>query len=204
MMRAYFVISLLLLSFWATAQTTELPDGLNFSILWTDYNSLDSTYQGSNEGRFLHPKDVNYALAIGYQHAINASFNVGGVVRLGSIDSHHSTYKTDDPDCQPCSKRIRQEFFVSGAVLGRYKFANGYLLPENFVLRPYIFAGVSLVHMTEHAIKPDLQLPVGLGFEAYLAPLFALHVQGEYRKSLLIVKDNLALSVGITCLFRAE
>ncbi len=186
------------------AQTTTLPDAFSFSFLWADYNSLDPIYQAYNEGRFLHPEDVNYAIAIGYQHTINASFNLGGVVRLGSVDAHHAIYKADDPDCQPCNERIRGEFFVSGDVIGQYKFANGYLLPENFVLRPYLLAGVSLVHMEERAIKPDLQLPLGLGFNVYLSPRFALHVQGEYRKSLLVAKDNLALSAGITCLLKAK
>lgn len=204
MLHACYIFGLFLLSCAVQAQTTTHPDALHFGFLWTDYNSLDPVYQASNEGRFLHPEDVNYAVELGYQHAINASFDVGIVARLGSIDAHHPTYRANDTLCQPCEDRIREEFFVSGDVIGHYKFANGYLLPENFVWRPYIFVGVGLVHMEEREIKPDLQLPIGGGFKVHLSPFFALQIQGEYRKSLLVAKDNLALSAGITWLLKPK
>lgn len=200
----YYILGLLLWSVTVQAQTTAQPDAFHVGFLWTDYNSLDPVYQASNEGRFLHPEDVNYAIGLGYQHAINASFDVGIVARLGSMDSHHPAYRANDSLCQPCEDRIREEFFVSGDVIGHYKFANGYLLPENFVWRPYIFVGVGLVHMEERDIKPDLQLPLGLGFKVHLSANFALQIQGEYRKSLLVAKDNLALSAGITWLLKTK
>lgn len=206
MIRLYCIISLVLFSGGVHAQTTKLPDAFSFSFLWTDYNSLDPVYQAEplNEGRFLHAEDVNYAVAFGYQHTINASFNLGATIRLGSMDSHHQRYIVGDTACQPCEERIREEFFVSGELIGQYKFANGYLLPENFPLRPYIFVGVGLVHMEERAIKPDLQLPVGLGFNVHLSPRFALQVEGAYRKSLLVAKDNLTVSAGIVWLLKPK
>lgn len=204
MMRVYYSILLVLWSLSAKAQTTERPDALSYSVLWTDYNSLDPVYQAANEGRFLHPEDINYAIGLGYQHSINASFNIGGMLRLGSLDSHHPAYRATDSLCQPCEDRIRDEFFVSGDVVGQYKFANGYLLPENFLWRPYVFVGVGLAHMNQRDIKPDLQLPMGVGFNLHFSPQFALQVQAEYRKSLLLAKDNLAISAGIAWLLKPK
>lgn len=205
MLRSYslwwLVVLIVGLSVNAWAQTTERPDALSIHLLWTDYNSLDPVYKGSNEGRFLHPNDINYAVGIGYQRAINASFNGGGELRFGSVDAHHLRYELADTSCQPCQRRIRKEWMVSGELIGQYKFANGYLLPENFFWRPYLFVGVGLVHLSERVIDVDLQLPMGVGFSFYLSPQFALQVQAEYRKSLLVNKDNLALSAGIHCLF---
>lgn len=206
MMRLCCIISLVLLSIGMNAQTTALPDAFSLSFLWTDYNSLDPIYRAEplNEGRFLHAEDVNYAIAFGYQHTINASFNVGASLQIGSVDSHHQRYIAGDTACQPCEERIREEFFVSGELRGQYKFANGYLLPEHFALRPYIFVGVGLVQMEERAIKPDVQLPVGLGFNVHLSPRFALQIEGAYRKSLLVAKDNLAVSAGIVWLLKPK
>jgi hypothetical protein len=205
MTRFFFFITILIvgLSAKTLAQTTTRPNAFQFQYLWTDYNSLDPIYRGSNEGRFLYPNDINYAAGIGYQRAINASFNVGAVLRLGSIDAHHEVFEPSDTSCQPCQRRLRNELFVSGDLIGQYKFANGYLLPENFVLRPYLFVGLGLVHMSLREISTDLQLPMGLGFNVHVSPQFALQLQAEYRKSLLVNKDNLALGVGLVVLMNA-
>jgi hypothetical protein len=193
-----FAICLLFLMYLGTAfgQTKAHPNGLTYKFVLTDYNTLDSYFQNNNQpDRILHPDDLNYAGEIGYFRSFNSSLNLGIPLRIGSIDAHHAVY--DDSLCQPCTTRIKQEFFFGADIVAQYKFNNNYILKEDFVVAPYLIAGVGFKYLTERSGNIDVQIPLGLGVNIKLSELFYLQAQFEYRKSLIVQKDNLAISAGL-------
>lgn len=180
------------------AQSSENPYAITYKFGLSDYNTLDPIFQAANDpDRILHPDDMNYFGEIGVHRYINSSLNIGIPLRIGSMDSHHIRFDEQDTLCQPCEDRIRSEFFFGGDLLAYYKFNNGYLLKEDFFVAPYIFAGVGALYMSKRAGGVDIQIPMGVGINFKLDNLLYIQAQMEYRKSLLIQKDNLVLSLGI-------
>lgn len=182
-------------------QTSMNKNGLTYKFVMTDYNTLDAIFQqGNDPDRILHPQDINYAGEIGFFRHINSSLNLGLPVRIGSIDAHHTVYDATDISCQPCQQRIEDEFFVGADIVANYKFNNGYLLKEDFIVAPYIFVGVGGVYMSQRDGNFDFQIPMGVGLNIKLTTLLYLQAQMEYRKSIIIQKDNFAISGGIAWL----
>ena len=180
------------------AQTSENKNGLTYKFVITDYNTLDPVFQNANDpDRIIHPEDINYAGEIGFFRNINKSFSLGIPFRLGSIDAHHSVFDSNDTLCQPCEQRKRNELFVSADIVAVYKFNNDYLLKENFMIAPYIFFGAGGLYLSQREGNFDFQLPMGLGLNVKLTELMYLQAQIEYRKSLIIQKDNFGISGGI-------
>ena len=115
------------------AQTFKNRNGITYKFVITDYNTLDPVFQNANDpDRIIHPDEINYAGEIGFFRYINKSLSLGAPVRVGSIDSHHSIYDDNDPLCQPCEQRKRNELFFGIDIVAIYKFNNDYLLKENF------------------------------------------------------------------------
>lgn len=195
------MICCLLLTHSAQTQVSLHPNGLTYKFLVTDYNTLDSIFQNANDpDRIFHPDDVNYAGEIGYFRHINKSLSLGAPLRLGSVDSHHSVFDSLDVNCQPCQVRKRNDFFFGGDLIAVYKFNNDYMLKEDFILAPYIFLGVGALYFSQRTGHFDFQIPMGLGLNLKLTKLLYLQAQFEYRKSLVIQKDNMAISFGIVWL----
>jgi hypothetical protein len=181
------------------AQTSENKNGLTYKFVITDYVTLDLAYQNGNDpDKIMHPEAINYAGEIGYFRYVNKSLNIGMPIRFGSLDSFHEI--TDTSFCAACAERKTNELFISADIVAVYKFNNGYLLQENFILAPYLFLGVSGVYMSQRDGKFDVQIPMGLGLNIKLTELLYLQAQFEYRKSLVIKKDNFAISAGISWL----
>lgn len=186
------------------AQTSENKNGLSYKFVLTDYNTLDATFQAANPGRILHAEELNYAGEIGYFRTINKSLNIGLPLRIGSIDSHHNVFEVGDSLCQPCIRRKRNELFFSVDAVAIYKFNNDYILKEDFLIAPYLLLGVSGVYLSQRTGHFDFQIPMGLGVNIKLTDLLYLQVQFEYRKSLIIQKDNFAISGGILWLLASK
>ncbi|BDS10464.1 hypothetical protein [Aureispira anguillae] len=183
------------------AQTSTYKNSLTYKFLITDYNTLNPIFQQANDpDRILHPEDINYAGEIGYFRAINPSLNLGLPLRIGSIDAYHTVFDSNDSSCQPCEQRQRNELFFSADILALYKFNNNYLLKEDFFLAPYILLGVGGVYLSQQEGHFDVQVPMGIGLNIKLSKLLYLQAQFEYRKSLIIHKDNFAISGGISWL----
>ncbi|CAA6821405.1 MAG: Outer membrane protein/peptidoglycan-associated (Lipo)protein [uncultured Aureispira sp.] len=185
------------------AQTSKHKNSLSYKFVLTDYNTLDPIYQASNPGRVLHAEDLNYAGEIGFFRNINRSLNLGLPLRIGSMDAHHSVFEAGDSLCQPCSKRKRNELFLGGDLVAVYKFNNDYLLKEDFLIAPYVLLGVGGLYLSQRTGHFDVQIPMGLGVNIKLTKLLYLQAQFEYRKSLVIQKDNFAISGGISWLLTA-
>ncbi len=182
---------------WAQTDSSLTKHGLTYKLLLIDYNSLDPIYQRSNPERFFHPEDINYAAALGYHYRLKPSLQLGAVLRVGSMDAHHEIFDEQDSLCQPCDERRRDELFVGLDALGQYHFANGYLLPEQHWIAPYVMLGVGAVYMNQRRGYWDVQVPMGLGVNIHFSPQLAFQIQTEYRLSLAIQKHSLALSAGI-------
>ncbi|WMX12076.1 hypothetical protein [Aureispira sp. CCB-E] len=196
-MRIIFLWFCCVLSLQVVAQISTTKNGLTYKFVITDYNTLDTVFQVANSGRILHPEDVNYAGEIGFFRHINKSLNIGLPLRIGSIDAHHLIFDATDSLCQPCSRRKRNELFFGGDLVAVYKFNNDYLLKEDFLIAPYILLGVGGLYLSQRNGNFDFQIPMGAGVNIRLSKMLYLQAQFEYRKSLVIQKDNLAISGGI-------
>ena len=196
-MRIIFLWFCCVLSLQVVAQMSTTKNGLTYKFVITDYNTLDTVFQVANPGRILHPEDINYAGEIGFFRHINKSLNIGLPLRIGSIDAHHPIFDATDSLCQPCSRRKRNELFFGGDLVAVYKFNNDYLLKEDFLIAPYILLGVGGLYLSQRNGNFDFQIPMGAGVNIRLSKMLYLQAQFEYRKSLVIQKDNLAISGGI-------
>jgi hypothetical protein len=182
------------------AQTSEYKNSISYKFVLTDYNTLDADFQASNPGRILHADELNYAGEIGFFRNINKSLNLGLPLRIGSMDSHHLVFEAGDSLCQPCSRRKRNELFFGGDIVAVYKFNNDYILKEDYLIAPYVLLGVGGLYLSQRTGNFDFQIPMGLGVNIKLTKLLYLQAQFEYRKSLIIQKDNFAISGGISWL----
>jgi hypothetical protein len=182
------------------AQTSVNKNALSYKFVLTDYNTLDADFQGSNPGRVFHADDINYAGEIGFFRNINKSLNLGLPLRIGSVDSHHLVFEEGDSLCQPCTRRKRNELFFGGDIIAVYKFNNDYILKEDYLIAPYVLLGVGGIYLSQRTGQFDFQIPMGLGVNIKLTELLYLQAQFEYRKSLIIQKDNFAISGGISWL----
>lgn len=195
-------INMLLLLFSAillNAQNGTDRNAISYKMLVTDYNTIDSQYRNENPKRFIHPDDVNFGAELGYQRYLFPSFNAGASVRLGSIDSYHLLVDSTDGGCTaaPCNKRYyRNELFASVGIHGDYKFNNGYILKEDFFIAPYLRFGLNALYLSRRNGNFDLQIPMALGVNIKLNPLFSLQTQFDYNQSLMISKNNFIISAG--------
>lgn len=197
MMREIYFLCCCLLSMQLVAQTSEHKNGLTYKFVVTDYNTLDPIFQNrNNSDRILHPEEINYAGEIGFFRNINKSLNLGIPLRIGSIDAHHRIFEGNDT----LEIRKRNELFFSTDVVAMYKFNNDYLLKEKSIVAPYIVLGVSGLYLSQQAGNFDFQIPMGIGVNVKLNKFLYLQLQFEYRKSLVLQKDNFAITGGISWL----
>jgi hypothetical protein len=201
-MRFFFFFSLFFLFFqtFVVAQNSEFKHAFNYKIIITDYCSLDKQYRDERAARprFMYADDINYAAEIGYLRFINKNFNLKTAMRLGTVDAYHIGIVEGDSTCQPCNRRLYpQEFFGSLEINGIYKFNNGYIFPENFIVQPYLLLGLSAVYFEKRNEHFDLQIPMGLGMNLRIAPQMSLQSQMEYRQAFFSKKNNLAVTFGI-------
>lgn len=196
-MRLIYLWCCCIFSIQMLAQTSANKNGLTYKFVITDYNTFDTSFQAAHPGRILHPEDVNYAGEVGFFRSINKSLSIGLPLRIGSIDAHHTVFDATDTLCQPCIQRKRNELFFGGDIVAVYKFNNDYILKEDFVIAPYILLGVGGLYLTQRTGGFDFQIPMGAGVNIKLAKLLYLQAQFEYRKSLVIQKDNFVISGGI-------
>jgi len=177
-----------------SAQNSKTKNVLSFKFLITDYNTVDPVYRRYNSTRYIHPDDINYRVHLGYVHYLNSSLDLSIGIKIGSIDAHHNLIDLNDSLCidTPCEKRYYRDEFV----VGIYKLNNGYILPEEFIFCPYLFLGINTTYMQYRKEHIDLQLPMGLGVNIGFNPLFYFQIQADYRQSLLIKKNNIAITAG--------
>lgn len=69
--------------------------------------------------------------------------------------------------------------FLDADVDFRYKFDNGYIIPENAVFAPYLFAGGGINYLSQDQVRGNVG--GGLGFNFWFWKDFGLYVQSAYR-----------------------
>jgi len=181
------------------SQNGSERNAISYKMLVTDYNTIDTQYRNENPKRYIHPDDVNFGMELGYQRYLFPSFNAGASVRLGSIDSYHLLIDSTDGGCisAPCNRRFyRNELFAALGIHGDYKFNNGYILKEDFFIAPYLRFGLNALYLSRREGNFDLQIPMALGVNIRLNPLFSLPTQFDYNQSLVVNKNNFIISAG--------
>jgi hypothetical protein len=68
------------------------------------------------------------------------------------------------------------------------------------MIAPYILLGIGGKYLSIREGNFDFQIPMGIGINIKLTDLLYLQAQFEYRKSLIIQKDNFGISGGINWL----
>lgn len=171
------------------AQTSDFKNGITYKFLGVDHGTVTNS-------KFFKPEVWSYGAEIGYFRSLNSSFNFGAPLRL-----EVAHYPTKNGGFQ---SEIRDQFAVSLDAVGQYKFNNGYILKENSILAPYLFAGVGGQYIdftkAEKGMDPDsrwdFQVPAGLGLNIKLVDGFFLQLQSEYRYSALLKKSHIVNSAG--------
>ncbi|MBR9919357.1 MAG: OmpA family protein [Bacteroidetes bacterium] len=146
------------------------PHAMAAKVLFNDY-ALPNGYDGDS-------LKMSNGLEIGYIRNINDFMNIGFPVKVGIANV---------PGFQ--NKRT---IFSADAILQLQYFK------EEAFLVPYVFGGGGIV--TENFEMTNVQFPVGLGLNFKIGDNSYLNVQGEYRFSEAVERDN--IQVGIGYLFR--
>jgi hypothetical protein len=199
MVKLFKILFFLFVAFQLNAQNSTDRNAISYKMLVTDYNTIDTQYRNENPKRYIHPDDVNFGAELGYQRYLSPSFNAGASVRLGSIDSYHLLIDSTDGGCTsaPCNRRyFRNELFAGFGLHGDYKFNNGYILKEDFFIAPYLRLGLNALYLSRREGNFDLQVPMALGVNIKLNPLFSLQTQFDYNQSLIVNKNNFVISAG--------
>lgn len=90
--------------------------------------------------------------AISFRNKLNSSFDVGALYSMGKI-------KFARPEFPQFEAR-----YINLNAIQRYKFDNGYILPEDFLLSPFITGGVGFViFQSNQYLGPRMGLNVPLG-----------------------------------------
>jgi hypothetical protein len=199
MIRTIGIFFLCFTAIFVNAQNSGNRNAISYKMLVTDYNTIDTQYRNENPKRYIHPDDVNFGAELGYQRYLFPSFNAGASLRLGSIDSYHLLIDSTDGGCTaaPCNRRYhRNELFAAFGIHGDYKFNNGYILKEDFLIAPYLRFGLNALYLSRRKGNFDLQIPMALGVNIRLNPLFSLQTQFDYNQSLIVNKNNFVISAG--------
>lgn len=148
-------------------------------------------YNGDLGNRFFQTKPSSYGVA-----SLNAAYILSSSIDLGLSSNVGDMGLCQRPE--DFTKEIPKEDRCVGcgedrvslgnlnsrmATLGffaRYKFANGYILPANFPLRPYLYAGASANRITDRmqmgCVKPGMYFSInsGVGMQVDVAKNFFL------------------------------
>lgn len=74
------------------------------------------------------------------------------------------------------------DMFQANATL-EYKFANGYIIPEDFILNPYVFAGIGLTwheHVNRIEGFVDMTIPLGIGLDVRINDTWSAFWQSTF------------------------
>ncbi len=157
----FLLLSLLLLvSTGLSAQNKYYPWAVGFSYAGVDYAS-------SNGGKPLKLGNFNSAAQIFAARHIMYGLSAYGTTHLGTLRKPTSTFRTST------------QFWNIG-VGAQYSFANGYILPEDFIVEPYVFAGAGF-HNEGKNFTVGMG-KIGLGLNFWVNDAVAINVQSSFNK----------------------
>jgi OmpA-OmpF porin, OOP family len=142
----------LLAGFGCIAQSQEHRIGITVGGGSQKYNGdLGNGFQLKNEV-------WRGSVAVNANYYLNPSFDVGlngSIGDFGFCQPHDMADKEAalEDRCPGCLARVglgnlSSRMYMGGALL-KYKFSNGYLLREDFRIRPYVYAGVSVNYLQD-------------------------------------------------------
>lgn len=141
------------------AQNQYYPWAVGFSYAGVDY-------AGSNGDKALKLKNFNSAAQIFAARHLFKGLSAYGNAHLGTLR-------------KPDTRWRNSVQFWNIAVGGQYSFANGYILKEDFMLEPYIFAGAGF-HNEDKITMPMGN--VGLGLNYWVNDAMAINIQSSFNK----------------------
>ncbi len=166
-----------LLTIQLNAQTKDRP-------IWLSVSIGHQEYRGDLENEFLdYEFGTNWVL--GYQGSmyLSPSIDLGLNLSIGELDIQNG-FIQGNPGL---SETAFSKTYVNTFLFGRFKFANGSILPENSFLQPYLNAGIGFTAFGggDENIKNGLTftLPGTLGLDIPINETIKLYVQSTYNRT---------------------
>ena len=152
-------------------------------LIFGFYTGLSDYYGELNTQFFNIDKAVRVQFGGSLFYNINPSFNAGLDVSYGSHGFH-----------LPSSDKYRAQIIKSSAQL-QFKLNNGIILPEDFIIRPFIFVGGGIANTFEDLESTnipglDLTFNSGFGLQYPIHPLFSLQYQTNWAITNNDIRDK--------------
>lgn len=117
-------------------------------------------YKGDLGNGIKGDRDRVWRGAVVFQagYYLNKSFDlslIGSVGDLGYVPPLEAANKqiSEDEQCPGCEDRVGvgnlNSRIAAAGIAVKYKFANGYLLPEKCIIKPYVFAGMAFNNVSD-------------------------------------------------------
>jgi outer membrane protein OmpA-like peptidoglycan-associated protein len=142
------------------AQNQYYPWAVGFSYAGVDY-------AGSNGDKALKLGNFNSSAQISAARHLFKGLSAFGTAHLGTLRKPEQNWRSSTQ-------------FWNVALGGQYSFANGYILPEDFVVEPYVFLGAGV-----HNEGKNFTVPMGvtgLGLNVWLNDAAAINIQTSFNK----------------------
>lgn len=144
-------------------------------------------YIGEYGSEFLDFSTVRPALGISYSRYISSSFDWQFSLSHGQVDY----VNTDSTSAIPVDQGF--ECKITSFEFGfKYKLANGYLLPSNFIINPYAYAGIGDAFMNADYLVDGIDFafsfPMGGGIDVRLNDRWNIALNSTYYFTL---SDNM-------------
>lgn len=154
MKKNLFISALLLCAMGAMAQSKNNKFGITVGGYIQHYNgNIGSSFFKFNSVCFA---GVSTNLGIYYNKSID--FNIGGSIGHFGYHPEHEDGEIVPlaqrcPGCKGLGMGELRSLMVSGNIAIKYKFANGFYLPENSKFAPYVYVGMGLNHLSDNMKK---------------------------------------------------
>jgi hypothetical protein len=141
-------------------------------------------YKGDLGSNFYSFDRCMYGVGtVAFDYYLNKSLDIGFFGTLGDYSYCQPRHLSDEfvpveLRCPGCVGRIGMGDFksrmASGGMMIKYKLSNGYILREESMLRPYVYAGMAINHITDRMQAKCVNtgdyysINAGLGFKYYV------------------------------------
>jgi len=146
---------------------SALSQNIERRVAWQGFLTLNNVHDGDFQESFNY-NNAEFGLETGFSYYLNSSFNASAYIGVGRLE-----YKTSDDD--------NFADFVNLELLGEYKFNNGYILQEDFWLKPYLTAGIGF---TDQPSDNSADIPLGAGIKFRLSDHLDLNTKVIYHSML--------------------
>jgi outer membrane protein OmpA-like peptidoglycan-associated protein len=167
----------LLLTTQLNAQTEDRP-------IWLSFHIGHQEYRGDLGNEFLeYAFGTNWVL--GYQGSMyfSPSFDLGLNLSIGELDIQNG-FSQGNP---ALSETAFSKTYLNTSLFGRFKFANGNILPENSLIQPYLNAGIGFTAYGggDENLKNGLTLtiPGTIGFDIPVNETIKFYAQSTYNRT---------------------